>query len=71
MIIPGDTQPKRGDPIPKGLLSDVNVYIAWYNKLTTRSKCSECGAMVELIKTKDGHPCMELKHQSTCPDAPK
>jgi hypothetical protein len=67
MIIPGDTQPKRGEPIPKGLLTDVNVYIKWYNGRPNRAKCSYCGAMVEVVKTEtELGMCLDLKHKPTC-----
>lgn len=68
MLIPGDTQPKRGESIPKGFLSDVNIYIKWYNERPNRAKCSYCGAMVEVIKDEENGigMCLDLKHKSDC-----
>jgi hypothetical protein len=66
-LIPGDTQPKRGEPIPRGLTTDVNVYIQWYNKRPNRAKCSCCGAMLEMTKDdSDIGMHITLKHISTC-----
>ena len=66
MIIPGDTQPKRGESIPKGLTTDINVYIKWYNERPNRARCSCCGEMVFMRKNEDGSPCVDLKHKVTC-----
>ena len=66
-LIPGDTQPKRGEPIPRGLTTDVNVYIQWYNQRPNRARCSCCGAMVETVANdSDMGMHINLKHLSSC-----
>ncbi len=62
----GDTQLKRGEPIPKGLLTDVNVYIKWYNERPNRAKCPFCEEMVYMKKDETGSPVVDLKHKVDC-----